>query len=360
MATVNDIKGFRDLLVDFRGLIEKEYSLKTDPNSYKGENAKDETLPEDWQKKNDAIVGQSEGGPNRADYGNDTVTTSQATQSDPYIHKSDFQRLEDKINVLVSKQMGGNFMMNEEEMGGNGDGWDDIGDESSDDMAEVDPAMGGDGMGMEGGMGMEADDDMEQKMDTYKGGDMMGDEMGGDMSEIVTVLNEIKALMANGSVVKAEKEELEDKVDKLQKSFDSSVKKQVATIMKQHNIKPLNSDMARRVEKQAPVQRPQLTKDAASVINKAMPAHDGGDLFTNPNGVSNGSMPITFNTPMSQIYGDNPMDIHSGVIEQSGMLAKSDNQPEDSMEFRGLFRKLNVARMQNGHLEDQTMYHYNI
>ena len=358
MANQTEIAGLRDMITDLRDYLVKEYSLKTEARSYKGENATDQTLPADWEAKNDAIVGESEPGPNRADAGNPTNTSSTASQSDPYLHKSDLEAMEKRIGELF-KQAAGGFMMNEDEMAGGGDGWDDIDDEPSGDMAPVAPDVSMD----------EMDDDMEQKMGHYKG-DEMGMDAGADMGmdagaggdDIVSLLSEIKALLANGMLAKqaiADNQETAARLENLEKNMTANVNKQVKQVLQKQNLKPVQADVPKRVEAEKPLIKQEVAQAPQQAPVANIPAHIETDLVTMPEAEAGAQ--VNFGTPMSQIFGNNPADIHAGFVDHAGILAKSDNQDPSSMEFQGLFRTLNNVRIDQGDLlAGVPAYHYNI
>lgn len=343
-----DFSTLRNLIVDLESYVSKELSLNTEPRSLKGDNATDTTLPADWEKKNDAIVGEKESGAERADAGNDSKSTKTGSQSDPYIHKQDIERMvEQKVRSLMQKQGGGGFMMGEDEM--ENDGWDDIDDESAGDMNAVPPADG---------MSEMADDDMEQKMNHYKDGEeMMGGGMpgmeGGGMDEgmggdenAVQVLNEIKALLANGLMAKQlqyENSQLRDEVNGLKGSMKSTVEKQVNTALKQFNLQPSSADVntpTRRngnIQKSAPVAKQMVTQQVSAQPGDGIPMHNDKDIAP----MQNGSMGMR--SQMGQFYGDDSEAIHKAIVDQTGELVKSDGQKPSSTDFKEFFDKLNKA-----------------
>ena len=338
MPNTNEYGTLRDILIGLDGLLNKELALNTDARSLKGENASDTALPDDWVKKNDAIVGEKESNAERADAGNDSKSTKTGSQSDPYIHKQDIDAyVQRSLASLLGKQMGGNMMMGNDKM--EDDGWDDIPDESAGDMEEVGaPPM----------EGAEMDDDFEQKMNHYKDGEEMmgmgggigtgeGMEGGGD-AEAVTILNEIKALLANSLVAKQmqlENKQLQREVTDMKSNMDANIKKQVQETLKKFNLREAQNEV-KPTRRSAPIQKQSVTEQVAQP-GDGIPMHDGTDIAPNQ-----GSFNLNGN--MGQYFGNDGQAIHQAILDQTSELIKSDGEKPGSTNFKRFFEGLNAAR----------------
>ena len=205
--------------------VSKEMSLNTRPQDYKGENAKDETLPADWVDKLKPLSGGPDGG-RAGDSGPETKSTGEGSQSDPYIHKQVADAL-----MAVIKQMQEPMAMGGEEIPEEDTGdemmWDtdDVG--SAEEGAEgVDDMMGGGGeMGMDEGM---------DKMGHDGGFTMDG---GGDNmdNEIVDALNQIKGILSQVDFQKQQTDTMENAMATMQKSFNDKLANMQKDIQKQAN-----------------------------------------------------------------------------------------------------------------------------
>ena len=326
MATkFNDLQ---DILEGVNDYLKKEFSLNTDARSYKGENAVDTTLPADWVEKLKPMSGGTDGG-HEGDSGPERKRTSSGSQgTEPYIHKQ-LDNLNEKIDLLAKQMMesgnmslGGDKMEVEEDVVEEDDGWEDIDDDMEDADADMDVSE----------EDIEVEEDYEEKMDHYKGGDMMmgGEQEGGSSEEdVVQALNEIKALLSQNLMAKqkvVDNANLEKRLNGLQKSLKSAVRKGVEEQLKKQGLQKSVSDEPVRKSVAVKTKSPasNVTKSQVSAVPDVAPSD------------------ISRETTFSSVYGDNDLAIKKAFNQNVKDLADK-HEIED---LGGTFRMLNRAREQ--------------
>ena len=333
---------FKQALID--QYVNKEYSLNTRPQDYKGENAKDESLPNDWVDKLKPLSGGPEGG-RVGDSGPEKKNTSTGSQSaDPYIHKMD------EILAFI-KQMGGQMPNQPMAMG-------------HDEMPEAENGEGGDDAEM-----MYDTEDVGVEEDGAEGvDDMMGDEgmdkMGGahDMAldggdgmdaEIVDALNQIKGILTQmdfaKQMVAETKEEILKSVNEQFATFKQDMGTQTAQ-SKQDNSAAMSEMVKQMLKSQglAPVADNTPKRIENTVVSKSetAPAATPADFQPNDS--------MSKADDDSALSEDSVGDIHKSFVNQVESIT-SRTEPDDIL---NCFRFVNAMRNQTQDDMTHPLYYY--
>lgn len=333
-----DNKELIGILKDLRDYISNEYNLNVDARSYKGENAVDESLPADWQKKLEPISGGSEGG-HEGDKGAEKKATKAGSQSsDAYLHKQDDVPQKGASNGFkaegldVQTKAVDEVAVDEDE---------EVVDEESNDMEEYEEKMGMYKDGVESDV--KEDDSMEYE-------DNMGEmeDMGDNGSEVVSLLRDIKNFLSNAHMEKqsvgelqAVRREVSDLAKALPEIIDRQVNDGIKAGLKQFGYSPAGGDTPRRVTTRSQVQKSKPTQ-----IKTAVTPAPAQKMVSTPEaiGVEGDSL-----MKAADRISDHDTFV-DGVEQLAGMT--------DIDDLRGTFKRINAMREQSGESLTQNLYYY--
>ena len=315
--------------------VSKENSLNTRPQDYKGENAKDESLPSDWVNKLKPLSGGPDGG-KEGDSGPERKATSSGSQgTDPYIHKMDeiyafMKQMSEQMGGMPTQpmSMAGDEMPEEENGGGDEMMWDtedagseEMGAEGVDDMMGAGPEMG-----------------MEEGMDKMGHGDQfsMGGEGDGMDSEMLDALNQIKGILSQVDFQKQATSEVQETV---QETVQKALTSQFAAIKKE--MQKSNANNAQQVNKT--VQQILKSQGLAPMVNEN-PVRIENTVVSKAEAAPN-AIPDDFKASESiQKAEDTIGDIQKSFVGQVNSIV--DRFGKDDL--LGCFKFTNSMRMQNG------------